>query len=105
MKGNFLKSKTVREIYKASFIFNKSISVDELGTYRLSFYTFFSCYPVSACLLEDDAVAIKIKQGVNGVFEEVYKTGSEKNRTQDYKWIKEETLVQIQESVIFVCDN
>ena len=102
-KGNFLKYKASLSgvAYSASFFFTNALSITEIGTYTLSFYTFVNC-PKTECSKVGDAISIKIKNGQDGDFKEVYKSGTDDGRAQEVKWKKDEIPVQLTSSEVFV---
>ena len=67
----------------------------------LSFYTFINCATAN-CNTAGDTISIKIKNGQNGDFVEVFKTGTDDGRAQEVKWRRDDIPVQLTSSEVFV---
>ena len=91
-------------MFSYSYSISNPIAVSEPGTFKLTFYTIFNCVR-AGCENLGDTLSVKVKQGAAGTFEEVYSSGSDKGRNLDVEWKKEEVMVQISDSEIFVSIN
>ena len=96
-----LRLSTNSGAYVYSLSFSNAIQVLEPGDFILSFYSLFNCQ-TAGCDAVGDKLAIKIKTDFYGDYDEVYSTGSDNGRFNDSRWIKEETLIKISVSEIFV---
>ena len=103
MKGNFLRVRTdtAGSAYSASFSFTRAILINDFGIYNLTFYSIINCNK-AGCDKVGDKISIKIKNGADGIFEEVYNTGSDQGRSQELQWLRDIVAVQITSSEVFV---
>ncbi len=85
--GRFIRVKSASrgEVFSLSFNFDRPITTIP-GKYNMSFYSMFNC-PKIGCEDGQDTISIKIKDGVDGIYTEVYKIT---NRTKDLQWNKEQ---------------
>jgi hypothetical protein len=85
--GEFVRvrSHTQGEAFNLTLDFDTSISTVPGFKYFASVYTLISC-PKVGCESSKDSVSVKLKDGVNGNYREVY---SVNNRINDMRWIKE----------------
>ena len=101
MKGNFLRVRTGSAAFSYTYSITNPIAVPEPGTYKLTFYTIFNCIR-PGCENLGDTLSVKVKQGSVGEFVEVYSSGSDDGRNLDVEWKKEEVMVQLTDSQVFV---
>lgn len=67
----------------------------------LSFYTFINCHR-PGCETVGDKISIKIKNGQGGAYEVVYTTGTDDGRLQELQWKRDDVLVQLNSSEVYV---
>jgi hypothetical protein len=86
IKGEFARVKTNRngQSFSLNVDFINSILTEPGVKYFTSFYTLFNC-PKTGCDLAQDIISVRFKEGINGVFKEVYRiVGKDK----DDRWLK-----------------
>jgi hypothetical protein len=98
--GQFLRiiSNPGGDAFNSSLEFKRKIVAEIPGEYGLSFYFLINCGQVG-CENAGDAISIKVKDGINGEFKEVYKiTG----RSNDDRWENRKFSFSIKTDSFFV---
>ena len=80
-----VQTNTLGQAFSLSLDFLNSISTIPGTKYIVSFFSLINC-PKADCYLAKDIISVRIKQGSNGVFTEVYRIAG---RTQDNRWIQD----------------
>ena len=78
--------------------FKQKIEALRPGTYGLSFFTLINC-GTSECSAADDMISVKVKDGIDGEFREVYNISE---RSSDTRWENHEIDFQIEHETFFV---
>jgi hypothetical protein len=66
--------------------------------YTISMYTLINC-PKLGCSTAKDKISVQIKEGINGVFKEVYAIN---NRSRDTRWIQDSISFHASDSILYV---
>ncbi len=68
------------------------------NNYTLSMYTLVNC-PRENCGLAQDSISVQIKEGVNGLYKEIY---SIKGRERDERWIMSKIDFVASQNLLYV---
>ena len=90
-------SGSFNEIYS----FTQPIRVNDPGDYKLSFYNMFNCI-YSTCNTANDTMSFRIKEGISGVYKEVYLSGTNYGRLKDDRWVKQEVNLKLNKTDYYV---
>ena len=80
-----VRSHTQGEAFKLTLDLDTPLITKVGSNYYGSVYTLINC-PKAGCDAGKDSISIKVKDGENGTYREIYSI----NRIRDTKWIKEE---------------
>ena len=84
IKGEFLRVRTnlKGEAFNAIVDFDTPFATKAKSNYTLSMYTLVNC-PKTGCQAAQDKISVQIKEGINGVYREVYVV---QGRVHDDRW-------------------
>jgi hypothetical protein len=84
LEGEFLRVRTNSQgdSFKMVVNFDTPFITKQNSNYTLSMYTLVNC-PLIGCESANDTISVQVKEGINGVYKEVYVV---KGRVRDDRW-------------------
>jgi hypothetical protein len=79
-----IRSHTKGEAFSLKIEFDRAFITVPGRTYYGSMYTLINC-PLVGCESAEDSISVKVKDGDNGMYREIYKV----IRSHDVQWVKE----------------